>query len=51
MFALEAFAKWLHPEEFADLDPAQDFKDFHKEWLPFEYSGVFFVDPAHPEAM
>ena len=51
VFALEAFAKWLHPEEFADLDPAQDFKDFHKEWLPFEYSGVFFVDPAHPEAM
>lgn len=51
VFALEAFAKWLHPEEFADLDPAQDFKDFHKEWLPFDYSGVFFVDPAHPEAM
>ena len=51
VFALEAFAKWLHPEEFADLDPAQDFKDFHKEWLPFEYSGVFFADPAHPEAM
>nr|WP_228496405.1 ABC transporter substrate-binding protein [Corynebacterium afermentans] len=51
VFALEAFAKWLHPEEFADLDPAQDFKDFHKEWLPFDYSGVFFADPAHPEAM
>lgn len=51
VFALEAFAKWLHPEEFADLDPAQDFKDFHEEWLPFDYSGVFFVDPAHPEAM
>ena len=51
VFALEAFAKWLHPEEFADLDPAQDFKDFHQEWLPFDYSGVFFVDPAHPEAM
>ncbi|MCG7235178.1 MULTISPECIES: ABC transporter substrate-binding protein [Corynebacterium] len=51
VFALEAFAKWLHPEEFADLDPAQDFKDFHKEWLPFEYSGVFFADPAHPEAI
>lgn len=49
VFALEAFAKWMHPEQFADLDPTQDFKDFHKEWLPFDYSGAFFIDPANPE--
>ena len=49
VFALEAFAKWIHPEQFADLNPTQDFKDFHKEWLPFEYSGAFFIDPANPE--
>ena len=49
VFALEAFAKWIHPEEFKDLNPTQDFKDFHKEWMPFEYSGEFFIDPAHPE--
>lgn len=44
VFALEAFAKWLHPEEFGDLDPAKDFEDFHAEWMPFEYSGTFFLD-------
>ncbi len=49
VFALEAFAKWIHPEQFADLNPTQDFEDFHKEWLPFDYSGAFFIDPANPE--
>lgn len=49
VFALEAFAKWIHPEQFADLNPTQDFKDFHEEWLPFDYSGAFFIDPANPE--
>lgn len=44
VFALEAFAKWLHPEEFGDLDPAKDFEDFHAEWMPIEYSGTFFLD-------
>lgn len=49
VFALEAFAKWIHPEQFADLNPTQDFEDFHEEWLPFDYSGAFFIDPANPE--
>lgn len=49
VFALEAFAKWIHPEQFADLNPTEDFEDFHKEWLPFDYSGAFFIDPANPE--
>ena len=44
VFALEAFAKWLHPEEFGDLDPAKDFEDFHAEWMPIDYSGTFFLD-------
>ncbi|MBL7285589.1 ABC transporter substrate-binding protein [Corynebacterium godavarianum] len=45
VFALEAFAKWLHPEEFEDMDPAADFEQFHKDFLPYEYSGAFFADP------
>ena len=49
VFALEAFAKWIHPEEFADYNPTKDFIEFHKEWMPFEYSGVFFYDPANPD--
>lgn len=49
VFALEAFARWIHPEEFADYHPTKDFIEFHKEWMPFEYSGVFFYDPANPD--
>ena len=43
VFALEAFAKWLHPEAFADMDPAKDFEQFHADWLPFDYSGAFLA--------
>ncbi|ERA60909.1 ferrisiderophore receptor Irp6A, partial [Corynebacterium diphtheriae DSM 43988] len=43
IFALEQFAQWLQPEEFKDLDAVKDFKEFHKKWMPFEFSGVFFV--------
>ena len=43
VFALEQFAKWIHPEEFADLDPVADFAEFHKDYLPFELSGTFFT--------
>lgn len=43
VFALEQFAKWLHPDEFADLDPAADFAKFHDDYLPFAYSGTFFT--------
>ena len=46
VFALEAIAKWLHPEEFKDLDPAKDFEEFHDEWLPYDYSGTFFVNAS-----
>ena len=49
VFALEAFAKWLHPEEFGDLDPAKDFEDFHAEWMPIDYSGTFFLDGYEAE--
>ncbi|WP_256021332.1 ABC transporter substrate-binding protein [Corynebacterium sp. CCUG 51687] len=43
VFALEAFAKWLHPAAFEDMDPAKDFEQFHADWLPFDYSGAFFA--------
>ncbi|OFS21770.1 ABC transporter substrate-binding protein [Corynebacterium sp. HMSC04H06] len=43
VFALEAFAKWLYPDKFEDMDAAKDFEDFHKDWLPFDYSGAFFA--------
>lgn len=39
--AFEQLAKWFYPEEFADLDPESDFREFHQKFLPIEYSGVW----------
>lgn len=40
--AMQAFAKWLHPEVFADLDPEALFEDMHAKFLPIDHSGVFW---------
>lgn len=44
--ALEAFAKWLHPETFRDLYPEQTMKDIYKKFLPLTLNGVYTVDLA-----
>lgn len=41
--ALQTFAKWLHPEEFTELDPEENFRKLHEKFLPYEYSGVFWA--------
>lgn len=41
--AIEQFAKWLHPDEFKDLDPEKDLKEAHKKYVAFDETGVFFV--------
>ncbi|MCV6584006.1 MAG: ABC transporter substrate-binding protein [Marinibacterium sp.] len=40
--AMQAFAKWLHPDLFADVDPDATMKQLHDEFLPIDYSGVFW---------
>ncbi|MEP6018206.1 MAG: ABC transporter substrate-binding protein [Paracoccaceae bacterium] len=40
--AMQAFAKWLHPDLFADVDPDATMKELHDEFLPIGYSGVFW---------
>ena len=40
--AIQAMAKWLHPEAFADLDPVQTFATLHRRFLPIEFEGVFW---------
>ena len=40
--AMQAFAKWLHPELFADLDPEATIVELHDTFLPIDYSGVFW---------
>lgn len=40
--AMLAFAKWLHPDLFAGLDPDETMRDLHKRFLLIDYSGVFW---------
>lgn len=42
-FPVQQFAKWFHPELFADLDPEKNFEDFHKKFLPVTYKPGYFV--------
>ncbi|MGC4191134.1 MAG: ABC transporter substrate-binding protein [Thermomicrobiales bacterium] len=44
--ALQQFAKWLHPDLFADVDPSANFKALHEKFLPIPYSGIFFAERA-----
>lgn len=41
--AVQALAKWLHPEAFPDLDPKATFVELHEKFLPITVSGVFWT--------
>lgn len=41
--AVQALAKWLHPDRFADLDPKATFSELHERFLPIDVSGVFWT--------
>ncbi len=41
---LQAFAKWFYPEEFKDVDPEAGVIEFHKRFMPVDYSGVWMVE-------
>ena len=40
--AMQAFAKWLHPELFDDVDPDATMRELHERFLPIDYSGAFW---------
>jgi iron complex transport system substrate-binding protein len=40
---LQQMVKWLYPETFRDIEPEENFKDFHRRFLPIEYSGTWMV--------
>jgi iron complex transport system substrate-binding protein len=42
--ALQQMAKWFYPEEFADVDPIANLAEFHKRFMPIEYSGTWFTE-------
>ena len=39
----EYLAKTFYPEEFADIDPEATLKEFYDKFLPFSYSGIWFM--------
>ncbi|WP_300063585.1 ABC transporter substrate-binding protein [uncultured Roseobacter sp.] len=41
--AVQQIAKWLYPEDFADLDPQDTFERLHAEFMPYEASGQFWL--------
>lgn len=41
--AIQVLAKWLHPEDFEDLDPEATFKELHDRFLPYDLSGQFWI--------
>ncbi|MFT4915248.1 MAG: iron complex transport system substrate-binding protein [Yoonia sp.] len=41
--AIQQLAKWIHPEEFADLNPDATFAALHDRFMPFEAAGQFWV--------
>ena len=40
--AMQAFAKWLHPGLFEDVNPDATMRELHDTFLPIDYSGVFW---------
>ena len=40
--AMQAFAKWLHPDLFEDISPEETMRELHETFLPIDYSGVFW---------
>jgi len=42
--AIEAFAKWIHPERFADVDPAKTLDEINRRFLSVPYDGTGWID-------
>lgn len=41
--ALQCFAKWLHPERCATLDPDATFRELHERFLPIPYQPGYWL--------
>ncbi|MHB0774556.1 ABC transporter substrate-binding protein [Halomonas sp. WWR20] len=42
--AVEAFAKWVHPELFQDIDPSHTLETINRRFLAVPYEGVGWID-------
>ncbi|HEY8805315.1 MAG TPA: ABC transporter substrate-binding protein [Clostridium sp.] len=41
--AIESLAKDFYPDEFKDLNPENDLKEFYSKFMPIKYSGVWML--------
>lgn len=41
--AIQAMAKWLHPDLFKDIDPDATFRTFHEKFLPLPYQPGYWI--------
>ncbi|WP_168404544.1 ABC transporter substrate-binding protein [Erwinia amylovora] len=41
--AIQALAKWLHPELFKDIDPDATFREFYQRFLPIDYQPGYWL--------
>lgn len=46
LVAVQALAKWLHPQLFKDLDPDQTRRELYQRFMPIPASGVFATSLA-----
>ena len=46
LIAVQALAKWLHPDLFADLDPRRTRTELYRRFMPVPEQGVLFTDIA-----
>lgn len=44
ILVFECFAKWMHPETFADVDPAQTLAEINRRFLAVPLEGTFWID-------
>ncbi len=43
IIAIEVFAKWIHPELFADIDPKQTLAELNEKFLSVPFTGTYWV--------
>lgn len=49
ILAIEAMARWVHPERFTDLDPAKTQAQINQEFLRIGLDGTYWIDAGKPE--
>lgn len=48
ILVFECFAKWLHPDLFTDVDPAETLAEVNRDFLAVPLEGTFWVS-SHPQ--